>query len=515
MEKIKILWIDDEIDLLKIHFRFLESKGYEVEKVSNTVDAKEILENQDFDIIFLDENMPGQTGLEFLPEIKKIKPFTPIVMITKVEDEEIMEEAIGEKINDYLIKPVNPKQILLVIKKHVQKKKIVSQQTIAKYQGNFMEVATKIITASDCNDWIEIYKNLTRWELDLEEVNEDSLKQILYQQKDEANNEFGKFVKKNYLDWINSEERRPFFIKDVFKKKIFPALSEGKVVLIVIDNLRYDQLKILEYLIKDNYRTKSEELIFSILPTATQYARNSLFAGVFPYFIKKQYPELWRDEEQEGNKNDFEEDLLKIQISRFSRKMTLSFHKIFNEHHAKKVINNLNTILENDLTVIVFNFVDMLSHAKTSVQMVKELAKDEAAYRALTQVWFEHSYLNTLFKKLKDFEHKIFITTDHGSILVKNPVKVVGDKQTSTNLRYKQSKSLTYPGKRVFEITNPPDAGLPAGNIKKTFIFALNRDFFVYPNNYNYFVNYYKNTFQHGGISLEEMLIPLVEVERK
>ncbi len=516
MKPIKILWIDDEIDLLNLHLKFLEAKGYQVETASNTIDAEDVLKNQDFDIIFLDENMPGMTGLNFLSKIQQLQPFTPVVMITKVEDERIMEEAIGSKISDYLIKPVNPKQILLVIKKHVQRKTIISEKTIESYRKNFSFLAMDILNAKDINAWIRIYKQLVDWELELQNTSQSDLIEIIESQKEDANNEFAKFVKSNYLDWVNASTS-PFFLKDVFRRRIFPTLQEGKkIFLIVIDNLRYDQWKMLQLLIKDDYKTLKEEIILSILPTATQYARNAFFAGIFPVYIKKQYPKLWKDEVESGNKNDFEDELLRLQIAKESKKIDFNYYKIFNESHSKKVIDNLASLQNKSLNVLVFNFVDMLSHAKTSVQMVKELAKDEAAYRSLTQIWFEHSYLNTLFKRLKAYDDvEIFLTTDHGSILVKNPIKIVGDRETSTNLRYKQGKNLNFKSKKVFILNKPQEAGLPVSHLTAMYVFAQGRDFFVYPNNYSYFVNYYRDTFQHGGISLEEMLIPLVHLVKK
>ena len=517
MENVKILWADDEIDLLKIQIMFLEAKGHQVVTTNNGSDAIDMVKENKFDIVFLDENMPGVSGIEALSEIKSFAPSLPVVMITKSEEEDIMEEAIGGKISDYLIKPVNPNQILLSIKKNVQKKELITRKTTSAYQTEFSKLGMQINDTRTFSDWVDVYKKLIYWELELNRSNDDTMDEVLKMQKLEANNAFARFIKKNYLSWFeNFDDDRPILSPEIFNKKVFPQIEKGeKVFVIVVDNLRFDQWKTIEPIINDYYSTAEEDIYCSILPTSTQYARNAIFAGLMPLEIKKLMPEKWYDDEEEGGKNLHEEELLERQIQRKGLKLKMGYEKIIHNKNGRKIVENISNLLANDLTVVVYNFIDILSHARTDVQMIRELAADESAYRSLTVSWFEHSPLFDLLKILSEKKIKVILTTDHGTIRVQNPVKVVGDKKTTTNLRYKQGRNLNYKRKEVFEITKPEKAHLPVSNLSSSYIFSQNEDFFAYPNNYNYYVNYYKDTFQHGGISLEEMLIPAITLEPK
>jgi len=514
MRKDKILWADDEIDLLKPHILFLEEKGYEIESVISGQDAIDSCKERNFAIIFLDENMPGLSGLETLVQIKQINPDVPVVMVTKSEEESIMNQAIGNKIADYLIKPVNPNQLLLSIKKNLHKSDIITETTTINYQQEFSKIGMQLNEASSVNDWMDIYKKLVYWELTLEE-GEVEMQDLLRMQKREANNAFGKFVKKNYLDWIQNAENRPVISPDLFKKNVFPLLDNGdKLFFILIDNFRLDQWLTVKNLLSD-YFTFDESLYYSILPTVTQYSRNAIFSGLMPNQIEKMFPELWIDEESEEGKNINEEPLIKTQIERFRKKYTFSYNKIYDSLYGEKILNTLSDISKNQLNVIVINFVDMLSHVRTESKMIRELAQSEAAYRSLTRSWFQHSTTLELFKHIAAKGYKIILTTDHGTIRVDSPVKIIGDRNTNTNLRYKVGKNMDYNYKEVFEIREPEKAGLPSPNISSKYIFALNESFFAYPNNYNYYVQYYKDTFQHGGISMEEMLIPVITLQPK
>ncbi len=517
MRKISILWTDDEIDLLRPHIIFLREKGYEVDTASNGTDALDLVRKNYYDIIFLDENMPGLSGLETLARIKTVSPDVPVVMITKNEEESIMDEAIGSRITDYLIKPVNPKQILLCLKKNIEKKRLITAQTTSVYQTEFLQIGARLNNRMTTDEWVELYRTLVYWELELSTSDDKAMDEVLTMQKGEANQAFFRFIKENYLKWFGKPlGERPLMSTDIFRQKVFPLLGTGKkVFVLVIDNLRFDQWRVLSPIIGEYFRIEEEALFYSILPTATMYARNSMFAGLLPSEIEKLYPQLWDDDDNEGNKNQHEEELLQKQLSRLGRKEKLYFDKVSNLKSGKKLAETIMNIQENDLSVLVFNFVDMISHARTEMDMIRELASDEKAYRSLTLSWFNHSSLLDLLKTLSALNICLVITTDHGTIRVDNPIKVIGDRETNTNLRYKLGRNLNYKSRQVFEVTNPKDAFLPSRNVSTSYIFAQNTDFFVYPNNYNYFANYYGNTFQHGGISLEEMIIPVVTLYPK
>ncbi len=504
-----LLWVDDEIELLRAHILFLEKKGYDVVTVSNGTDAIEQCSQHTFDLILLDEMMPGITGLETLQRIKEISPATPIVMVTKSEEENIMDQAIGSKIADYLIKPVNPNQILLTLKKNIHQKQIVTEVTQTTYQRNFQNIAMQISDCRTLNDWIDVYRRLVHWELELSGT-DSSMTEMLHMQKEEANLGFAKYIRNNYLEWMKPGAERPLMSPDIFKKKVFPELDAGnKVFLIVIDNFRYDQWRVLAQEIGDMFDI-NEDIYTSILPTATQYARNAIFSGLMPSQISQMFPELWVDEDEEEGKNLNEEPLVRTQIERYRRHDRFSYHKINDSAGGDRLLEHLNNLKQNDLNVIVVNFIDMLSHARTESRMVRELANNESAYRSITLSWFRHSVMADLLKALSQIDCKIILTTDHGSIRASRPVKIVGDRNTNTNLRYKLGRNLNCSSKDVFTIKDPRKAHLPVVNLSTSYVFATGNTFFAYPNNYNYYVSYYRDTFQHGGISLEEMLIPLI-----
>ncbi len=512
---VKILWVDDEIEHLRAHVLFLEKKGYDVVIANNGLDAIEQCQQQTFDLVLLDEMMPGITGLETLQRIKEVQPQTPVVMVTKSEEEDIMDQAIGSKIADYLIKPVNPMQILLALKKHVHQKEIVTEVTQQGYQQSFQDISMQIADCRTFNDWRDVYKRLVRWELELAATG-SAMTEMLKMQKEDANNGFAKFIKKNYINWLTPGAKtidKPLMSNRIFPDCVLPTLSNGeKVFLIVIDNFRYDQWRMLAEEIGDMFDIE-EDLYLSILPTATQYARNAIFSGLMPQQISEMFPELWVDEEDEEGKNLNESPLIQTQIERYRRKDTFSYHKINDSQGADKLMQQFGSLEKCDLNVVVLNFIDMLSHARTESKMVRELASDEAAYRSITLSWFRHSVLRDLFAALAQTDYHIILTTDHGSIRCNHPVKIVGDKNTNTNLRYKLGKNLNYQSKEVFEIPNPKQVQLPSPNISTTYVFATGNDFFAYPNNYNYYAQYYRDTFQHGGISMEEMIIPLISMK--
>lgn len=507
-----ILWIDDEIDLLQAHILFLQQKGYNISTATNGTDAVEMVRSNPFDLVFLDENMPGLSGLETLPKIKEIKPLLPVVMVTKSEEENIMDMAVGSQIADYLIKPVNPMQVLLSIKKNVHAKDLITEKQLADYRVEFGVIGDNISRAKTAKDWADIHHKLVNWQIKMLDTTDPSMKQIFDMQMQEANGEFAKFIKNNYLQWFGQNaNNRPLTSPNVMRSKVFPLIDGGqKVLFILIDNLRYDQWKAIEPLLVKNWRVETDETYFAILPTATQYARNSIFSGLMPMEIQQTFPDMWVYDDEEEGKNQFEETLLQYQFQRLGKKYSLRYFK--GNNLAGKNPPRIKELANNDITVMVYNFVDIMSHKRTDSDMMKELAADESAYLSLTRSWFQHSDLLQFLNDAASQDIKVVITTDHGTTRVQNAIKVIGDRATSTNLRYKLGRNLNYNPKEVFEIRRPEDAHLPKPNVSSSYIFAYGNSFLAYPNNYNYYANYYKDTFQHGGISLDEMLVPLVQL---
>ncbi len=509
-----LLWVDDEIDILRAHILFLENKGYEVDTVTNGGDAIARCRVRNYDLVFLDENMLGMSGLETLARIKEINSNIPVVMVTKSEEEDIMDQAIGSKIADYLIKPVHPNQILLTLKKNIHKRDIVTAETSRSYQQNFGRLSMLINDSCTADDWMEIYRQLVHWELELQDA-DSNMHEMLTAQKAEANQSFAKFIKRNYLDWMQHPENAPLLSTQIFKHSVFPTLDNGeKMFLIVMDNFRYDQWKAMSSELSELFAC-DEELYYSILPTATQYSRNAIFSGLMPNKISTMFPELWVDEDSEEGKNLNEAPLIQTHLDRFRRRNTFSYNKINDSQAADRLLGQFNNILSNDLNVIVINFIDIMSHSKTDSKMMRELAADESAYRSLILSWFNHSSVKELFRAIAATGRKTVVTTDHGSIRVNKPVRIIGDRNTNTNLRYKLGRNLGYNPKEVFEISDPGKAFLPSPNVSTSYIFATDSDFFVYQNNFNSYATYFKDTFQHGGISLEEMIIPLITLSPK
>jgi DNA-binding response OmpR family regulator len=515
MRKIRILWTDDEVEALKPHIFFLEEKGYEIDTCSNGNDTIDLVKQNLYDLIFLDENMPGLSGIETLKLIKEVRTDIPVVMITKSDEEDLMEAAIGSEIADYLIKPVKPKQVLLVIKKILDQRRLVTEKTTTDYRQEFTRITNMISAASSYSDWTDLYRKIVFWESELEKSTDPGMAEILKLQEDEANKSFSKFMISNYLNWLDPRcTDKPMLSPELLSKKIFPAIDKNRpVFFILIDNMRYDQWRTISAELAGLFRVVDEDLYFSILPTATQFSRNSIFAGLMPSAIAEKMPQFWINDDEEEGKNNFESELFKSQLVRKGLNYKWSYNKISSNLEGKKVNEKVHTLLENDINILVFNFVDMLSHARTESGVIRDLAKDESAYRSLTRSWFLHSSLFELLKILASHSVKVIFSTDHGTIRVQNPQKIIGDRQTSSNLRYKMGRNLDYDPKKVYELKEPGKAMLPKTNISSRYIFAINKDYLVYQNNFNHFAGYYKDTFQHGGISMQEVLLPVAILE--
>lgn len=517
MSQINILWVDDEIESLKSQILFLENKGYKVSALTNGYDALEFLKEQVVDVVLLDESMPGITGLETLGKIKEIDQQIPVVMITKNEAENVMDEALGSQITDYLIKPVNPNQVLLSLKKIIDNKRLVAEKTTSAYQQEFRSLFMALSSNQDYQEWMETYKKLVYWEMEMSKTNSPELLEVFNSQKAEANTEFAKFINRHYADWVAPRAKdAPVMSHTLFEDRIMPYMDpEVPNFFILIDNLRYDQWKAILPIFQESFRLQEEDTFYSILPTSTQYSRNAIFAGMLPVDIEHHFPEQWKNDDEEGGKNLYEEEFLAAQLARLKMDTRFSYTKVVNHNDGQHLVNNIHNLLDYPLNVIVYNFVDMLSHARTEMEVLKELAGDETSYRSITVSWFEHSPLHQALKRIADRKINLIVATDHGSVRVKTPVKVIGDKQTTTNLRYKHGRNLNYDPKEVLAFRDPREAGLPKPNVNSSYIFARSDGYLCYPNNYNYFVNYYRNTFQHGGISLEEMIVPVARLVSK
>ena len=518
MSVAKILWVDDEIDTLNSQILFLENKGYEVQTKTNGYDAVEYVKSNIVDVVLMDESMPGITGLQTLQQIKEVNSNLPVVLITKNEAENIMDEAIGSQISDYLIKPVNPNQVLLSLKKLIDNKRLVAEKTTSAYQQGFRSLFMALNDNPNYNEWMDIYKKLVYWELEMQKSDSPEMQEVLQSQKAEANTEFFKFISRNYASWVKSKSAdAPIMSHNLMQYKVLPHLQKGiPLFFILIDNLRFDQWKTIQPIFAESFRIQEEETFYAILPTATQYARNAIFAGLMPIEIEKQFQVQWKNDDEEGGKNLHEEEFFRAQLKRLGKSdLKSSYTKITNNHDGQKLVDNMHDLLHNDINIIVYNFVDMLSHARTEMEVLKELAGDETSYRSITQSWFEHSPLHQALKKIADKNITLIVGTDHGSVRVKTPGKVIGDKQTTTNLRYKHGRNLNYEAKEVLAFRDPREAALPVPNVNSSFIFAKGDMFLCYPNNYNHFVNYYRNTFQHGGVSLEEMIVPIIRMTSK
>ncbi|MCK5146778.1 response regulator [bacterium] len=510
----KILWADDEIDHLKPHILFLEDKGYHITSVTNAEDAIASLKIESYDLVLLDEMMTGMDGLQALPHIQEIQPGLPVIMITKSEQEDLMEEALSENVRDYLTKPVNPSQILSSVKRILERKRITRDKLTRDYTAEFGSIMSIIDGNPTVEEWMALHLRLCQRELALDRYGDQALLQTLTDQREECNRAFCRFVSNNYSNWVNTTHR-PLMSVDLFKKYVFPHLNSGTPVwVIVIDNLRLDQWLDLEPLLYDYFNIKRDTYL-SILPTATPYSRNALFSGLWPSEIAKYYPKIWsQGEDDDSSRNRHEATLLDDYLKRegvdFGK--SAKYVKILDSYDNKQLLSQAESYLRHPFSAMVFNFVDIMSHRRSESKILQEIVPDESAYRRLTRSWFEHSALFEIMKKGSQNNVRIIVTSDHGSIRVKHEILVHADRATSTNLRYKYGRSIKADSKQVFTINNPLECGLPSSKMNTNYLISHTDNFFVYPNHFHKYVNLYKDSLQHGGISMEEMILPVVEL---
>ncbi len=522
MNKGKLLWVDDEIELLKSHIIFLTEKGYEVDTVTNGEDAISEIQNKSYDLIFLDEMMPGLGGLETLAKIKEINPNLPVVMITKSEEESLMNDAIGSQISDYLIKPIVPSQVLMVCKKILESKQISGEYVAKDYLSDFNKISQSLMMVSDYEDWIEIYLKLVNWDLEFDKHPDLGLRQSLNEQKRECNREFGKFVEKHYLDWIHSPEdyHSPVMSPQILDKYVVPEIEDanGPVFLFVLDCLRIDQWLVMEKYLLEMFDI-SKDYYISILPTATPYARNAIFSGMFPLEIQKEYPELWQSgSDDERSQNKFEKDFLARYLEKKKVKLRneMKYMKVIDPEVGKNFQQNIRSHVKTHFMAVVVNTLDMIAHGRSDSDILKEIAPDEAAYRSLTESWFKHSSLLGMFKVISEMKNaKVIVTTDHGSIRSLRGAKVLGDREASKGLRFKFGRNLKVDDKHAIFVSKPEEYKLPVRGAAVGYIFAKEDFYFVYPTEYHKYLSIYKDTFQHGGVSMEEMILPVIKMESK
>ena len=517
--KKQILWVDDEIDLLRSHILYLGERGYEVTKATNGLDALELIRKEQFDLALIDEMMPVMNGLELLRRLKELRPELPAVMVTKNEAEELMEQAIGAHIDGYLTKPVNPSQVLSVLKGIIDKRKISEDQLSRRWAEGFAELSRLIDEDLDAGGWQNLHNRICAWELELDGWGDVELREMLRQVRLEADRRFARWIEKIYPLWIESPpESRPLLSMSVVDKWLLPLLNDKKPVLfLVIDCLRLDQWLVLEPLLAEHFEIERKHY-FSILPSATPYSRNAIFSGFLPVEIEQLHPDLWsRGDEDEASSNRFERQFLEELLERRGVKLQreMRYIKVLEQEEAAEFERRVRDYLHTPLTAMVYNFVDILLHTRQSVEVLKEMLPDEAAFRSVTAAWFKHSSLFRIIQAYGEIGGTVLITSDHGSIIGRRGTKVIGDRQTSTSLRYKHGRNLKCDNRHAIRIKEPVKWGLPQRGVNTEYLLSKEDYFFVYPTNYHKYLEIYRGSFQHGGISLDEMVLPVVTLRGK
>jgi DNA-binding response OmpR family regulator len=511
-----ILWVDDEIDLLSAHVIFLRERGYNVVEATNGDDAIELVRNERIDLVLLDEMMPGRDGLSTLEGIKDINPLLPVIMVTKSEEEHLMDEAIGKKIDDYLTKPVNLSQIQSAIKKILDKQRLTESTLTREFVMEFSRITQRLSGPLDWKEWIDIHVKLSEIDLELERFRDVGLKQSLMDLKKQSASEFGRYVTKNYQTWIK-QGNGPSLSVDVVNNHVAPLLREGvQTFFIVIDCMRLDQWLMIEPVLADYYNIK-KEYYYSILPTATPFSRNAIFAGEYPDTVAKLNPELWFKSNNEASRNRHERQLLdrNLALKGLKFKSEPKYVKVLDIEEGQNVARKIKSYSSVPLLSIVYNFVDKMIHGRSESEILQEIAPNEAAFRSLVKSWFEHSHLLDMLKTLASWNCAVVITSDHGSVIGTRGTIAHGKRDTSTNLRYKYGDNLNCDQKQAWLVKDPKTMRLPVWGLGTSYIIALEDFYFVYPTNYSEYKRHYQNSFQHGGISPDEMILPVAVLRPK
>jgi CheY-like chemotaxis protein len=504
----RILWVDDEIELLKSHVTFLQGKGYKVDTATNGADALSLVKGNKFDVLLLDESMPGRGGLETLVEIKEADPALPVVMITKNEEERLMDNAIGLKIDDYLLKPVSPLQIYSACKRILDAPRIQEERVSPDYIREFNEL-NSLMQEGTWDAWLRVHKRLCAWDHEFDQFRRTGLESTHDDQRLKASHAFSDFVEKNYRNWVASDKRPPMSV-DIFPRHIAPHLQAGeKVFFILIDCVRLDQWMVIEEFLTEQFDVQWD-FYCSILPTATPYSRNAIFSGLFPDEISRRYPDKWLERStEESSKNKYESFFLSEQMRKFRLDETkLRYSKIFTAAEASDVKKKVSGLMNSPFVALVFNFVDILTHGRNQSEILQQLLPNEGAFRSLMRSWFSHSVLRDILTDLARAKVKVVLTTDHGSILGRKAALVYGRRDTSTNLRYKFGDNLKVDERQAIITRHPEEYRLPSESRTKNYVFAREYFYFVYPTNFRDYEKAYEGSFQHGGVSLEEMVLP-------
>jgi len=516
----RILWADDEIELLRPHVLFLEGRGYEVMTVTSGEDAVRAVAKERFDAVLLDEQMAGLDGIATLRRIIRLSPGLPVIMITKSEEESLMEEAIGRRIDDYLTKPVNPSQILSALKRLLDSRAINQQHIAQEYVTEFNRINDELDEGLDWDEWLDLHQRLNRWSIDLASERNVELQSLLEQQIDAANFRFNRYIEQHYPTWLKSERpERPPLSHDIVREWVAPLLSRSEsVLLLVLDCLRLDHWLALEPMLREDFEIETD-LYYSILPTATPYSRNSIFSGLLPSEYPKVHPDLYQKLkwEEDLNVNRFERQLLDRQLAKLGLSLTPEpkYAKILDPEEARRVGRRVSDYFDQPLVSMVFNFVDIVAHHRSTEEVIQTLIPDEAAYRSIVRSWFEHSPLREMLTAFGKRGVTIVLTSDHGSIRVKQPVQVVADRNTSTNLRYKLGRNLNVDPKQAVRVKNPESWGVASPTMNSDLLLARGNNYFIYPTGFNKYADKFNDSFLHGGISLDEMVMPVATMRFK